>query len=63
MMSLEGPHSIVGRSVVVHAKADDFKTLSRPATRVRALPAESSVSQNKHCSPFRPRAPAGAEGS
>lgn len=26
MMGLEGPHSIVGRSVVVHAKADDFKT-------------------------------------
>ena len=26
MMALEGPHSIIGRSVVVHAQADDFKT-------------------------------------
>jgi Cu-Zn family superoxide dismutase len=26
MLSLEGPKSIIGRSVVVHAQADDFKT-------------------------------------
>jgi len=26
VLALEGPHSIVGRSVVVHAQADDFKT-------------------------------------
>ena len=25
-LALEGPHSIIGRSVVLHAKADDFKT-------------------------------------
>ncbi len=25
-LRLEGPHSIIGRSVVVHARADDFKT-------------------------------------
>lgn len=26
VIALDGPHSIVGRSVVVHAQADDFKT-------------------------------------
>ncbi|MEN6440237.1 MAG: superoxide dismutase family protein [Syntrophobacter sp.] len=26
VLALEGPHSIVGRSVIVHAQADDFKT-------------------------------------
>ncbi len=26
LLKLEGPHSIVGRAVIVHARADDFKT-------------------------------------
>jgi Cu-Zn family superoxide dismutase len=26
IMSLEGPESIVGRSVIIHARSDDFKT-------------------------------------
>lgn len=26
MLSLEGPNSVIGRSVIVHAQADDFKT-------------------------------------
>ncbi len=34
MLTLDGPESIVGRSVVIHAQADDFKT--QPAGAARA---------------------------
>lgn len=26
LITLSGPHSVIGRSVIIHAKADDFKT-------------------------------------
>jgi len=34
-MSLEGPESIIGRSVIVHAQADDFKTQPTGASGAR----------------------------
>jgi superoxide dismutase, Cu-Zn family len=30
MITLNGPHSVIGRSVIVHAKPDDFKTQQPP---------------------------------
>ena len=33
VFSLEGPKSIIGRSVIVHAQADDFKTQPTGAVR------------------------------
>jgi Cu-Zn family superoxide dismutase len=35
-ISLEGPKSIIGRSVIVHAQADDFKTQPTGASGARA---------------------------
>ena len=30
MIALSGPNSVIGRSVIVHAKPDDFKTQQPP---------------------------------
>ena len=30
MITLSGPNSVIGRSVIVHAKPDDFKTQQPP---------------------------------
>ncbi len=35
LLSLEGPQAIIGRSVIVHAKADDLKTQSTGAAGAR----------------------------
>jgi Cu-Zn family superoxide dismutase len=35
IISLEGPKSIIGRSVIVHARADDFKTQPPGASGAR----------------------------
>ncbi|MGD0400555.1 MAG: superoxide dismutase family protein [Syntrophobacteraceae bacterium] len=35
IISLEGPKSIIGRSVIVHAQADDFKTQPAGASGAR----------------------------
>jgi Cu-Zn family superoxide dismutase len=35
IISLEGPKSIIGRSVIVHAHADDFKTQPTGASGAR----------------------------
>ena len=34
LISLNGSHSIVGRSVIIHAKADDFKTVTSAGDRI-----------------------------
>jgi Cu-Zn family superoxide dismutase len=34
LISLNGSHSIIGRSVIVHAKADDFKTVTSAGDRI-----------------------------
>ena len=30
MIKLNGPHSVIGRALIVHAKPDDFKTQQPP---------------------------------
>ena len=34
MISLHGAHSIIGRAVIIHAKADDFKTVTSAGDRI-----------------------------
>jgi Cu-Zn family superoxide dismutase len=35
VIGLDGPHSIIGRSVIVHAQVDDFKTQPTGAAGAR----------------------------
>lgn len=34
MIALSGPHSIIGRAVIIHAKQDDFKTVTSAGDRI-----------------------------
>lgn len=34
LIALSGPNSVIGRSVIVHAKADDFKTVASAGDRI-----------------------------
>lgn len=34
MIALNGPHSIIGRAIIIHAKEDDFKTVASAGDRI-----------------------------